>query len=377
MKPFIDYYSQNNISPVAQDVSDLSRHFDRRAALYRALGIAPSFISGRSIIEFGPGSGYNSVYTASLQPSSYLLVEGNPVGVLETAKRFKEFAVPPGAFRIVEALIEEFETDERFDLALCEGTIPFQFEPEKFARKVGSFCKPAGVLVITCVASATFMGEITRRLIASRHVREGMTIGEKVAALRPVFSSHLATLTDMSRPVDDWILDNIVHPLTGRTFAIDEAIDAVGVEFEVFGQSPHFVQDWRWYKAIWGDRQHYNERAKAAYLSNMANFLDYRIEVPPHEPSVGAEISRISNAIYTDMQAHERGVAGSLEAACAGLDRLIETIVKISPQTAASLRACLAYLRGESRNLDDFASYFARGQQYLSFIKRGHPGAGV
>lgn len=42
----LEFYTKFNISPVRQDISDLSRHFQRREALYRQLGILPRAIRG-------------------------------------------------------------------------------------------------------------------------------------------------------------------------------------------------------------------------------------------------------------------------------------------------------------------------------------------
>jgi SAM-dependent methyltransferase len=374
MKPFVDYYSQNEISPVAQDISDLPRHFDRRRSLYRALGIVPAFVAGRSVIEFGPGSGYNAIYTGSLNPQRYVLVDGNPVGLVETNRLLQERFGTSLPYEMVESLIEDFETDERFDVSLCEGTIPFQLEPEAFTRKVGSFCKPGGVLIITCASAASVMGEITRRLIASRIADGGAPLPERLAALRPIFAPHLATMKNMSRSVDDWILDNIIHPFIGKTFSIEAAIDAVGDEFELYGQSPQFVADWRWYKDIWGDAKQFNARAKDAYLRNVVNFLDYRVELSPHSPAVGDRISTLAESVYGFMQDYElHGIEAARRRACEAIGDLAETVAHISPLTAESLRAAAAFVMDGDRgthSLAPFESYFGRGQQYVSFIRR-------
>lgn len=375
MKPFIDYYGQNRISPVAQDISDLARHFDRRRSLYRSLGIVPSFVEGRTVIEFGPGSGYNAIYTGSLKPGRFVLVDGNPVGVEETNKLLRGHFGDALPYELVESLIEDFETPERFDLTLCEGTIPYQLEPGRFVRKVGSFCKPGGVLIVTCVSAASSMGEIARRLIASRISDPNGSLGNRLAALRPVFAPHLATLADMSRSVDDWILDNILNPLVGQTFSIPAAIDAVDEEFEIYGQSPHFVDDWRWYKSIWGEIKDFNARAKVAYLRNVVNFLDYRIELPPHSVEVGERITLIADTIHGLMQDYElRRLEGTRERAADLLRELSEIVATMSPITMDSLREAADFVSRDGvdlHRLSTFASYFGRGQQYLSFIRRG------
>ena len=92
MRPFVDFYGQHRISPVTQDISDLTGHFERRESLYRHVGIVPGLISGKSVIEFGPGSGYNSIYTSSLKPRRYVLVDGNPTGLETTRSLLEEYA---------------------------------------------------------------------------------------------------------------------------------------------------------------------------------------------------------------------------------------------------------------------------------------------
>lgn len=46
-RPYLDYYGEKNIIPVRQDLSDLDRHFRRRAALYRSLGLVPAWLKGK------------------------------------------------------------------------------------------------------------------------------------------------------------------------------------------------------------------------------------------------------------------------------------------------------------------------------------------
>ena len=52
----------------------------------------------------------------------------------------------------------------------------------------------------------------------------------------------------MSRPLNDWILDNVLHPFVGKLMSMHDAITALDDSFDVLGASPHFITDWRWYK---------------------------------------------------------------------------------------------------------------------------------
>ena len=53
--PFVAFYSAHGIIPTRQDISNLETHFTRRAGLYRQLGVLPSFLRGRTVLEIGPG----------------------------------------------------------------------------------------------------------------------------------------------------------------------------------------------------------------------------------------------------------------------------------------------------------------------------------
>jgi SAM-dependent methyltransferase len=373
MRPFVDYYGEHNISPVAQDISDLTRHFERRASLYRSLGIPPLYIRGRDVIEFGPGSGYNALYTEHLGPRRYLMVDANPRGIEDTRALLAKTYPEAGNYEVVSSLIEDFESPERFDLVLAEGLVPFQRDPAAFIRHIARSTKPGGLLVLTCADAPTIMGEIGRRLLARRIAPPGPSDAERVRILAPVFGPHLQTLTGMSRSVDDWIYDNVLIPFVGRTFGIDEAIEALGGEFDVYGSSPEFVVDLRWYKQLYGDARDFNGRATNAYVENMLNFLDYRISVPAHDAQLGIAIRDRCRELYVLMQAIEEDAARSA-AEAAPLIRKIADLAKPSACTARALSELAEALEGSgspSSALNEFVSYFGRGMQYLSLIRRG------
>ena len=105
----LEYYIKEGISPVHQDISDLSKHFQTRVSLYRLLGLIPSFFKGKDIIEVGPGSGHNSIYTATLRPRTYDLVEPNPVALKDIAKIFGNLSIKHTNPNIIPQCLEDFK----------------------------------------------------------------------------------------------------------------------------------------------------------------------------------------------------------------------------------------------------------------------------
>ena len=61
----VEFYTQHKISPVRLDISNLDLHLENREGLFRHLGILPGLITGKRILEFGPGSGFNFTHLAS------------------------------------------------------------------------------------------------------------------------------------------------------------------------------------------------------------------------------------------------------------------------------------------------------------------------
>lgn len=369
-RPFVDFYRELEISPVRQDVSDPQKHLARRAALYRHLGIPPHYVRGARVLEFGPGSGYNALYTASLGPSRYVLVEQNPKGVADMRELFGRFSVR--GTEIVESLAEDFESDERFALVIAEGMLPYAVGPIELVKKIGRFVEPGGILIVTCVDGPGALDTIARRLVGWRVVPPEMDPRQRVAPLVQVFDAHLRTLPGRSRPTEDWVLDNVVQPFTGSLFSIPDALEALGSDFEAYGASPHFLADWRWYKAIPEDERQ-NDFVLSAYQRTILNFIDYRNALPPHDEELGNLLIRRCNDIYGLMQQRENNGLAAIPQIAAILAEIQNAVAPLAPQTAEALGALRAFLAAPGPPnwslLQPFVPYFSRGAQYLSLIR--------
>src|SRR5690242_13415063 len=125
-RPYLDYYVANKIVPVRQNIRDLSKHFRRREALYRHLGIVPAAVRGRRVIEFGPGTGDNAVYTASLMPELYVFVDANPFSIAHLREKTATGQFAADSVECIECDVNSFEDARRFELVLCEGIVHAQ-----------------------------------------------------------------------------------------------------------------------------------------------------------------------------------------------------------------------------------------------------------
>jgi SAM-dependent methyltransferase len=381
-KAFVDYYAANNISPVSQDISDIDRHLQRRSSLLRQLGVPPAFIRGRSIIEFGPGGGHNAVHLARLGPAAYVLVDGNPTGLELLRANLAEHA-PACAPRIELALIENFASEERFDLVLCEGVIPLQNDPAAMARQVASFVVPGGVLVITAVDSVSCLADLLRKIYGQAILTGSReSLADQAERLIPVFKQHLETLPAMSRPHKDWILDTILQPFVGQLFSLASAMDALADDFVFYGSSPVYMTDWRWYKSLFGPARAFGQRAREGYLENVHNLLDHRFVWPPRNPEDNAALLAHGDAIYALCRTRQFAITPqTLDEVAGHVEAIADLVAGFAGQTAQALRDYAVGARGMAKgnppgDLGAFRSLWGRGQQYVSFL-RNDPDRGL
>jgi len=369
-KPYVDFYSKNNISPVSQDIEELNKHFQRRESLFRSLGLLPTLIDGKSVLEFGPGSGHNALYIASLTPARYELVDGNPKGVQETRERLAAYSATK--IEVHQSLFEEFQTDTRFDIVWAEGCLPGQSDPLSLLNHISQFVKEGGAYVVSTCNGISQLSEILRRLFRDRFFTPLGDVHQQARQLVPFMKLHLKHLEGMSRPVEDWILDCIVQPLSHRKLlSIPDVIACLEKRFDIYGSSPRFLQDWRWYKEIIGENRRFNDKAMESYYTSNLNLLDYRFEFSTHSLKFGKKLENLAFQSWDMMLRIEQGDESVWKELFLLLKELCAHVEKLAPETSVAIREAMTLLQSghPDMELNHFPKWWGRGQQYLSLIK--------
>jgi SAM-dependent methyltransferase len=374
----LKFYTENKISPVRQDISDLAGHFQRREALYRHLGILPAFIRGRSVLEVGPGGGFNAIYTASLKPGRYVLVDGNPTGVEHMKEQFAKYPEWTGHLEIVLSRLEDYRPDKRFDFVFCEGLLSGVPNPEEVLTCLGNATAPGGVLVTTCVDHLSHFPETIRRMFGQLVISPDDDLATKAAKILPLMEPHLRSLGGMNRRHDDWVIDNLIHP--GSIIPLintPETIKVLEKEFDFYAGSPHFVQDWRWYKSLSGTGRSFNAPATEQYWANAHNLMDYRRQLPPRPAKANRALYALCTHARRQVELFEKGRDRKYVTAFrADLKKIAADAKSYSREIAEALGEAVDLLG--AKQLDPkavararkFGPLFGRGQQYLSFSKR-------
>lgn len=381
MKPkqnLLSFYKEHGISPVRQDVADLARHFERRNALFSHLGIPTRLLSGRRILEVGPGSGYNSLHLAVLNPLTLDLVEANPKGFEHIQKLFQGYPDLASKLTVYNQEVESFKTENPYDLVVCEAMLPSVSNPKATASLLGTFVAPGGILSVTCTDEVQAFGEAIRRLLVPFFVSKEMTIEQQVEILTPIFSPHLSTLKGMSRRHDDWVVDNLINPYyVTDFFSFEDAILALGDSFDVYGASPNIFTDWRWFKAVPLDSSSINDLALQQFNENHHSFLDYRSVFPARNvddnKNLVSALKRFHKATEEFWKSKNNN---SLHEASQALKAITANLRAVSMELADSIEKIAHQISQSHVDADfiakepQFAGLFGRGQFFVSMVKR-------
>ena len=374
----IEFYQKYNLATTRQNIKNFDKYFEIRESLYYLLGIPPLFIKDRKVLEVGPGSGFNSLYTASLEPSKYVLVEPNSSAVEDIYNLFSKYPKLKEKIRVEQVLLSDFNSSELFDFVFCEGMLNGVPDPIGTLRDLASYVKPGGLLVITCVDNISYFPEILRRVFAQLLIDPNASLHSNVEKLLPVFSPHLSQLEGMTRSHNDWIIDNLLNPAPIQIiFSIPDAINAISEEFIVYGQSPHFVTDWRWYKTLTDEKRLFNQRAIEGYWQYAHNLMVHSRLFPPRDVADNYRLYELCAEVKEGLKKYEKERNKKvLTEIHEKIEQVIIEVNKFSSELSEELREAHDVIKKEPVDANTFAHIrfgrlWGRGQQYLSFIRKG------
>jgi 2-polyprenyl-3-methyl-5-hydroxy-6-metoxy-1,4-benzoquinol methylase len=376
----IEFYDQHKISPVRLDIPNLDLHLENRAGLFRHLSILSGLITGKRILEFGSGSGFNSIHLASLEPESLTLVDGNPTGIEQTKDLYAKLPDYKKFTKIEHSMFDDYKNEEKFDLVIMENVLVGQPGIDKTLKHVTSFVAPGGLFVTSCMNSVGLMPETLRRLLAFIMVEQDSPLEEKVRRLLPIFSSHLASIDGMNRRQDDWIIDNLLNPMLypGRKlFSFPETIETIGKDFDFLSSSPRFMLDWRWYKTLRETKDQNNNLALEQYWMNVHNFLDLNTLLPTRPVEKNKKLFQVCRE-FVDLlyQFEATGKRDLISSLIEILDRFIIEVQSFSSSTAEGMKEARELLSQDPIDKDaltrskKFGKLFGRANHHFSFIRK-------
>lgn len=374
----LDYYKKYNISPENQNIEDLSVHYMRRKKLYRQCGIPEIAFRNAEMLEVGPAGGHNTLAFFHWGCRHVDLVEPNPRGIQDMKLLFSEQKIPVNKYSIFEYMIEEYDTDRKYDIIIAEGFLPYVYNQKAVIDKFKELVNSKGIIVITCVDKVGLFVERIKRLIGIALSQNIVTYEEKVRYLTDIFKPQLQKLRGMSKLPEDWVRDNILNPAvhSGVEFSLSHAIQYFREDFEVLGTSPQMFTDYSWSKDIWYDyKSDYLQQFDQKRLSFLMASIP-EVIMPIDEANI---LTKCFEGIYDIVDEYEKmlelskisdilQLMSSIEVAIQ--QRFDEEFVKVFYEIKDVL---LCLYRGEKINMENYPHFFAafgRTQQYISFVKK-------
>lgn len=373
MNELLKFYQEQEISPVHQDISDFRIHCMRREKLYRQLGIPAILIERSKILEVGPGGGYNAI-VLKYWGCDLTMVEPNEVGCTEIKKLFSQLGL--GKYNLLNIPIEEFDSEQKFDIVIAEGFLPVISNWQTIFKKLKSLVGRGGILVITCEDEIGRFVERVKRFIAHIVTKEIKDYDEKLERMIEIFSPQMETLTGRSRPIKDWIEDEILfEDYNRRTLTIKKAIELIGDEWDILGcSSPSFFVDYSWYKDVNSDYK--NDFCRQYEKKSYNLILAGRGEIDAEENMVRQITGYIEKVQELDIlyEKSEENNSDYIKQAVACLKRIAESVSDFDNELLIFLQDAIQILEADSCQIDfskypNFNKAFGRSAQYISFVK--------
>lgn len=367
----LEFYKRHHISPVHQDIADFSSHLRRREKLYHQLGIPIRMFGNGSVLEVGPGSGYNTL-TLLAWGANPILVEPNPKGVEEMIRLLESHGYGENRWTLFHQSIEEFKTETSFDIILAEGFIPGLNHRKKVIEKLKSLVVRGGIIVVTCVDDIGFLFENLRRIVAHRLLADISDMKEQVEILSRAFGTHYESLKFSTRSVEDWVTDQFICPtFMGQMFSIEECINEFGVGFDLMGTSPSIFTDTYWYKNIQVDTK---SKVLEDFSRKRHMFIQWTLKESERDPILNKHLLSACSKLRTEFNAHQfdQGsindlllLLGDVRLYAKGIDPFVdEALMEIE-----GLLKSPAITVKDVTNMPVFSRAFGRGMQYVSLTR--------
>ena len=375
IKPFTDFYAEHGADLVSREYSDQAALFRVREALFILLGVPPSAIRNRAVLEFGPGSGHYSVFNLRHRPRKYVFVEGVEEVRNALKNRLLASDIEEVSWEIKDDLFEAFESDEKFDLVIAEACIHGQVDPAALFTHFVSFVEEGGILVVTTESACSKLSEILRRLVRDKLVSPRESVGAQLEVIVPVLRNHFINLKGLSRTPEDWIVDNIVQPVTGlKLFSIPDAMSALPSEFSVLGTAPRFAQDFVWYRSVSDGRSHSRSTVTNSYYRNICSILDSRHPDTRVEAESGQELEGLCEELFKSVGLLEEENCKDWGDTMYRLRKIEDLLVRVGAPSLGAFQEIADWLASDSTTtpmLKEFQDWWGMGMQHLS-IYRGY-----
>lgn len=376
---FIDFYNRHNVIPVSQNIENLAEFIFRREYLYTKLGVPLPYFRGRSVLEFGPGGGFNAIATSFYKPELYVFVDASNASIKKLNSHNSSGAFNANKVEIINSNIYDYHDSREYDYVIIEGAICGQDDPRGMINHVSKFVGNGGTLLTTATSATSVLSEVCRKLLRLKISECCQSFESQVSMGSNIFKSHLESLGTLTRPIEDWVIDVILNDWErGKyVFTLIDLVESIGDRFNFYNSSPSFVTDDRWYKKVTGNSLSPNSNLVQQYANVSAFFIDYRISLDS-VLKIKSDISEIEKLSALACSTHDEILLVNSYDQLDDFFKILSEIKNILPTefnlTKLAIEDFIFSLPRFIENpnkiqFSTFSQWWGRGQQYVSFIK--------
>ena len=377
----LDYYLQHGISPVCYLAKDLSEHLERRQSLYNMLGLPGILFRNAKVLEIAAGSGQNSLYVSAQQPARYVIVEPNPVALKQIEETYRNFRAPHTCPEIIPVKLENYSPNELFDVVICEGWLGSSDHERSLVGTLADRVAPGGILILTALSISGWLPNLIRYCIVQKLLaNQPEDYDSRVTLVQKALAPHLKTISGMTRRHEDWVKDNMVNPTyLDQGLTLEMILHVASARgFTVFGSSPDFITEWRWFKQLYGSNIRTNENALGCYEHNSHNFLDYRRTFDGRSLALNRQLNQLSTALLAALSKPKSSDKFNRAYFC-GIVQILRRIGKnlksVSTDLSAAIDEAIHLLNAPDvsssavSTMKHYKSWFGRETLYFSFVR--------
>ena len=253
------FYQKNDFNPVLIELDNDEKwrlHFHKRENLYsHHLKIPFGLLRDKRILEFGCNSGENALVAASAG-ARLTLVEPNTAVHGRLHELFDQYGLQKQIDRMITSTIEDFTTEEKFDVVIAEGFLNSIDNRDNALKKIAEFVRPGGFLVTSFDDRYGSLIEYVKQAILYRACQlDNVTDMQGEASLamaERLFRNGYSRLS-ASRAFRAWWKDQLVNPyfISQYMWSFQEIFQTLhNTKMSYHSSSPRWdmTDHYRWYK---------------------------------------------------------------------------------------------------------------------------------
>src|SRR3989344_5624968 len=245
--------------------AEFQTYSENAAYMYRDLfKFPPKMFSNVSLIDFGAGTGENTVSLAVLG-ANCTLVDMNDKALVIARQVFKRYA-KNGKHSFTKSSIFDYESSAKYDIVHCRGVLSHTADKEGAFKKISGFLKPGGFLIFGDPNKAGGFQNMLQRFAVYRHANswdDMVNVCEKLFKEDIDRSQSFVKRTRRSIIFDRWVIQNQDDPSVEEVMSL---LSANGLR--LYSSYPPFMPP------LLGDSVHHKPKFDATQTKGIASIAE-------------------------------------------------------------------------------------------------------